>query len=107
MIDIEEYKKYPICDTDIWVFVCLGGVEDKLIRQYTKLVMADVVVQEINGWNKEDYKYNYIHKKFQQYARNGQILVIHHEGIPEEERYVLEVNLYSYGFSNGFENSPK
>lgn len=107
MLRRDEYKQYPICDTDIWVYACLGGIEDKLISTYGKLVMADVVVQEINGWNKEDYKYDYIHKKFQKYARSGQIIVIHHTDIPENEKQVLELNLYSYGFSNGFENLPK
>ena len=106
-MNFEEYRKYPICDTDIWVYVCLGGIEDKLIRKYKKILMADVVVQEISAWNIDGYKYNYIYHNFKKYLDNNDIIEIKHTEINEEDKCVLEVSLYQYGFENGFENLPK
>lgn len=107
LINKEEIKKYPMCDTDIWVKLCLGGIENKVFDKYGKLIMADVVAQEISAWNNGS-RFSYIYTSFRNKSRNGDIIVIHHENIePEEDRMILEMQLYDYNFKTGFKNIPK
>ncbi|WP_102399519.1 hypothetical protein [Haloimpatiens massiliensis] len=107
LINKDEIKKYPICDTDIWVKLCLAGIENKVFKKYGKLIVADVVAQEISAWNNES-RFNYIYTRFKQKSMSGDIIVIHHQNIePEEDRMILEMQLYQYKFKTGFKNIPK
>lgn len=36
---MSEYSRYPICDTDIWVDLCLGIAEATLFNKYIKFFL--------------------------------------------------------------------
>jgi|GEM_PF-911801 hypothetical protein len=105
-INIAELSKYPICDTDIWVNLCLGGLLSEVFKLHSKLVVADVVEGEILNWRKSG-KYCFIADEFQKYKKNGHILVIEHDKhIPAPQRKILERILYDLKFQNDFKNKP-
>jgi hypothetical protein len=102
-----DFTKYPICDTDIWVNICLGRVSDHVFSRYGKLLMADVVEHEILKWYEND-KFTFIASDFDKYKQSGSIFVIDHIlHIPTQERLMLEQMLYELGFKHGFKNAQK
>lgn len=106
MNSVCEFEKYPICDTDIWVNLCLGKITDELFAVHKKLVVADVVEGEISKW-KNRKEYSYIYEEFVKNKNQGRILVINHEEhIVEDDRKLLELQLYELGFKNDFLNKP-
>lgn len=105
-INTNEFSKYPICDTDIWINLCLGGLLNEVFRLHKKIIVADVVEGEIMNWSKNK-KYCFIADEFQRYKSNGYILVIEHDKhIPESSRKILERMLYDLKFQNDFKNDP-
>lgn len=105
-IDVNEFSKYPICDTDIWINLCLGGLLNEVFKLHKKIIVADVVEGEILNWQKSK-KYRFIADEFQKYKSNGYILVIvHDKHIPEPSRKILERMLYDLKFQNDFKNNP-
>ncbi len=103
----EEFKKYPICDTDIWVKICLGQICDKLFAYHKKIIVADVVQGEILKWDRTNSKFSFIAGNYKHYRKIGNILVINHSyDIYEEDRMILERQLYDLGFENDFNNKP-
>jgi len=103
----EEFTKYPICDTDIWVNICLGQICDILFSKYKKVIVADVVQGEILRWDKPNYKYSYIAERYNYYKQLGKIIVINHSvDILAEDRILLERQLEDLGFENDFNNRP-
>lgn len=47
-------KKYPICDTDIWIKSCKLNKEEKIFEKYNKLFFADAVKQELENKKKDN-----------------------------------------------------
>lgn len=106
MSSIGEFTKYPICDTDIWVNVCLGNIEDRLFEKHGKIIVADVVDGEINKWNKSE-KFSKIATQYMVYKDNNKVLVVDHkEHLSEEDRLIINNMLYQFKFTNGLENKP-
>ncbi|MBO0588413.1 hypothetical protein [Sporosarcina sp. E16_8] len=103
----ENFLEYPICDTDIWVCLCLSEFHHRVIKNHGKLVFADVVEQEIVKWEDGVGKYRFISTIFREYKKEGQILVINHEDhLSLGERKVLERTLKELRFSHGLRNVP-
>jgi hypothetical protein len=103
---IEDYTQYPICDTDIWVNVCLGNILPQFFWKYDKIIVADVVEEEIKKFS-SNQSFGYISHKFKSYKENGSIFVIEHEvHISKFDRMILEQMLYEIGFKNDFRNKP-
>lgn len=101
-----DFSKYPICDTDIWVNICLADLHSRLFAKYEKLVFADVVEGEIMAWNKNP-DFSFIAENFDSYKKHGEIFVIQHDvHIYEEDRKILETTLYQLGFQIDFKNQP-
>ncbi len=48
-----DYTKYPICDTDMWVYLYLSDFSNRIFQKYKKLIFADVVEQEILAWEEK------------------------------------------------------
>jgi len=46
--------KPPILDTDIWVYLVLSGLENRVINYYGYLQFSDVVEKEILRWKKNE-----------------------------------------------------
>lgn len=104
----KDFTSYPICDTDIWVKISLGGIHKELFKKHEKIIVADVVEGEILNWNRyDDSKFKFIAEQFLHYKNNGDIYVINHEeDISKEDRRFLERQLYDLGFENDFNNNP-
>lgn len=103
-----DFSKYPICDTDMWVYLYLSDFLGRVIQKYRKLVFADVVEKEILAWEKNNDKYKNIAIFFKQCKKDGLVLVIQHEvHIEEEDRDFLEQTLRDLHFTNGLKNDPK
>lgn len=103
-----EFKKYPICDADMWVNMCLSGFCNRVFVKYGKLIFADVVEQEILAWKIHDDKYKRIATEFLDNKSKGKILVIHHSThIDESSREILEHALIELDFQHGLINDPK
>jgi len=103
-----EFKKYPICDADMWVYMCLSGFCDRVFLKYDKLIFADVVEQEILSWERHEDKYKKIAVDFIDNKSRGKILVIHHSThIDALSREILEHALVELDFQHGLLNNPK
>lgn len=101
-------SKYPICDADIWVYLCLSEYCDRVIKKYGKLIFADVVEKEILAWELNNAKYKKIATDFKRLKVEGYIVVIyHHIDIEEEDREYLEEALRDLDFTHGLSNTPK
>lgn len=101
-----EYSKYPICDTDIWVNLCLGEIEKNLFNKYLKVSFVDVVKDEILNWTKS--KNSFIAEKFNIASNNSKAITINVcEGetsdIDKLDRLIIEKQLIEdAGFPKGF-----
>jgi hypothetical protein len=103
-----NFSKYPICDTDMWVYLYLSDFLGRILQRYEKLVFADVVEQEILAWEENNERYKDIAVYFKQCKEDGVVLVIQHEvHIDKEDRGYLEQTLRDLHFSNGLKNHPK
>src|SRR5690606_27411567 len=97
-----DFSQFSICDTNIWVNLCLGNILPEFFWTYDKIVVADVVENEIIKWKKGD-KFSFIATKFEDYKNNNSILVIEHDvHVIEEDRPFLEKMLFDIGFTQGF-----
>ena len=102
-----ELSKYPICDTDIWVDAVLANLDDILVKKYGKIVVADVVGKEIM-WFKSNEYHKDIAEKFEKYVSTGEIIVIEHSDIEEEDRSFMEKQLMDCDnkFKTGLRDNP-
>lgn len=102
-----DMTQYPICDTDIWVDAVLSELENNLIKKYSKLVVADVVEKEIIKFRSNN-TFKVIADKFLQYKTSGEIIVINHSDINEEDRKFLEKQLIDCDnrFETGLADEP-
>ncbi|MDI0267192.1 hypothetical protein QIW52_14505 [Clostridioides difficile] len=102
---MNDYEKYPICDTDIWVNLCLGEIEDRLFEKYGKVFFVDVVKNEILRWKNGGY--SYISTKLEDKIRNGSAIIIEVEQMENIDKKIIEKQLKEdAGFPSGF-NTPK
>lgn len=100
-----DYSIYPICDTDIWVNLCLGNLEDELFKKYKKIIFVDVVRDEILRW--KSGKYGFISTKFIEKVEQGLIIIIEIEKLDNEDQLIIERQLIEdVGYSLGFK-TPK
>lgn len=103
-----EFSKYPICDTDMWVYLYLSDFTNRVLYEYKKLVIADVVEQEILAWEENNERYKGIALSLKECTANRDILVIRHEqDIPANDRLFLEHALEQMDFQFGLKNIPK
>jgi len=101
-----DFSEYPICDTDMWVNICLGDLASRIFEKYGKIVFADVVEKEILEWEKNE-KFAWIASYFRRCKEDGLITVIYHdEHLDEEEREFLEGILRDLNFKYGFRDQP-
>ncbi|EGT3605622.1 TPA: hypothetical protein I9080_003000 [Clostridium perfringens] len=57
-----EMKKYPICDTDIWIKSCKLKKENYIFDKFNKLVFSDAVIVELENKkndNKDEFGIGY------------------------------------------------
>lgn len=105
-VDVNDFTQHPICDTDIWVNLCLGDVLDEFFSVHTRIIVADVVEEEIMKWQ-TNTDYSKIATEYQKYKQSGCILVIQHDvHIETTVRKLLEKTLLDLGFANDFANKP-
>ena len=100
-------KKYPICDTDIWVDINLGGILTNLFEKYEKIIIADVVQNEILKFS-SNRDFSFIAEEYRKNKKAGNIIVIHHEKIEESDRILLERQLVDCDnrFRSGLADDP-
>lgn len=102
-----EFKKYPICDADMWVNMCLTGFCERVFEKYGKLIFADVVEQEILAFGRTDGNSRKIAQDFKSHKISNNILVISHKrDLTEDVRIILESALTDLNFKHGLLNRP-
>lgn len=100
-----DYEKYPICDTDIWVNLCLGEIEDNLFKKYGKVFFASVVRDEILKWSSGPYKC--IAEKFIKKVNESTAIIIEIDELDPLDRDIIEKQLIEdAGYEQGFK-TPK
>lgn len=92
----------PICDSDIWVDLCLGDIEENLFKKYKKVYFVSVVRDEIIKW--KSGKYSFIAKKLEKKINENKAEIIEIEKIDSLDREIIEKQLiedcgYELGFS--------
>ncbi|WP_404467054.1 hypothetical protein [Planococcus rifietoensis] len=93
------YKQYPICDTDIWVKICLVDYCDVIFAKYPKIFFSDVVEKEILKWDRHTGKYRKVAENFEKHRDAGNIVVIHFtEVFSDEEQLMMENEIYGLDF---------
>lgn len=103
----QDLSFYPICDSDIWVDINIAKIETILFEKYKKIVIADVVYNELLKWgnNKE---FSFIATNLKRYIKENKIVIIKHDKIEEEERKLLEKQLLEtkLNFISGLSDFP-
>jgi hypothetical protein len=102
-----ELSNYPICDTDIWVDIVLAKEEDLFFERYGCVLFSDVVEKEILRFGNSKSS-ELISKKFIEYKCDGKVIVIKHSDIDEENRMLLEKQLFdtNFQFAYGLADTP-
>lgn len=101
-----EYSNYPICDTDIWVNLCLGNIEEELFKKYGKVNFVSVVKDEILKW--KFGKYKFIAERFCKKVEEGLAIVIEVDQLDEEDKLIIEKQLIEdCGYQMGFDTPKK
>jgi len=105
-VEATTFSSYPICDTDVWVKLCLGDILKELFSVHKKIVVSDVVESEILKWRNNPLFSN-IAAEFEKYKQSGYILVIYHDlHIEDDDKRLLERTLFDLGFRSDFANKP-
>lgn len=100
-----DYSNYPICDSDIWVNLCLGNIQDELFKKYGKVTFVDVVRDEILRW--KSGKYSFIAERFSEKVEQGLALVIKVDDLEDIDKNAIERQLIEdCGYELGF-GTPK
>lgn len=96
-----DYSKYPICDTDIWVNLCLGDIEEELFKKYGKINFVDVVRDEILKWKSGSY--SFIADRFLQKIEEKSAIVIEINKLNNDDKKIIEKQLIEdCGYELGF-----
>ncbi|GMB00094.1 hypothetical protein [Pelosinus sp. IPA-1] len=105
-MDNKDYLEHPICDTDIWVNLCLGDSLKEFFNLHPIIFIADVVGNEIMKWKNSGNAA--IAEEFIKYRDNKNVVVIYYnKDILSEDRPILEQQLREIGFSAGFSKPDK
>lgn len=94
---INPEPKY-ICDTDIWVKICIGNAILDFHKSYKKIYFSDIVENEILKWEKHDGRFNEIGKKFLELKKIGIIEVIYLNDQNEFIQQIIRNELGTYGY---------
>ncbi len=111
MIDYQELKTYPICDTDIWVDINIAKIDNLLFSKYEKIIVADVVENEILWW-KSNKEFSFISENFCKYKSIKKIIVLNHSDINDVDKALFDKQLldlsdrYGFNFKSGFKDNP-
>lgn len=107
MYSDQEFSGCPICDTDIWVDINIAKIESLLFKKYEKIVIADVVYNEIMKW-KDNLYFSFIATNLEKYISECRIAIINHDQIEIDDRRFLEKQLSETGFNfvNGLRDCP-
>lgn len=94
---VPKYK--CICDTNIWVYVCLGEVHEQYVSKFSNIGVADVVKNEIIKWEKDEGKFQKIYTYFCEYEEKD-ILVIDRNAFDHRIKKIIEHELSFWGFDD-------
>lgn len=95
---MEILERY-ICDTNIWVNVCLIEKTNLFFKSFNSLYFADSVKNEISKWGRDDNKYNKIHSVFEENERLKSFEVIYLDQLDSVTKNIIEQQLREFGFS--------
>lgn len=94
---VPSYK--CICDTNIWVRVCLGKIHERYIENFSNIGIADVVKNEILKWKENEGRFQDISTLFCEYE-NRDLFVIDLEELDPILKKIIERELARWGFSD-------
>src|SRR5690625_4265568 len=94
-----------ICDTNIWVNVCIGNVHDVYFERFKKIGIADAVKNEIVKWNRNEDEFKKICTLFCEYE-NKNLFIINLNDLDSVTKKIIENELKQAGFID-LDNSNK
>lgn len=94
-----------ICDTNIWVNVCLGDIHETYIRKFSTIGVVDVVKNEILKWQRNSGRFQKIATFFLEYENKG-LAILDAENIDPVTNKIIAQELSRWGFSD-VDNSSK
>ncbi|MCD8799112.1 hypothetical protein [Mammaliicoccus sciuri] len=89
--------KPPIVDTDIWVYLVLSGLENRVINYYGYLQFSDVVEKEILRWKKNEGESKNIALNFIDNKKSKKLRVIDFDEFETIEKLSINHQLNEYG----------
>lgn len=94
-----------ICDTNIWVNVCIGDVYDAYLDRFKVIGIADVVKNEIIKWDRNEDEFKKISTLFSE-NENKRLFIINLEDLDPITKKIIENDLKQAGF-NDLDNTNK
>ncbi|RDW20082.1 hypothetical protein CWR48_04990 [Oceanobacillus arenosus] len=94
-----------ICDTNIWVKVCIGAVHEVYLERFNVIGIADAVKNEIVKWDSNEDEFKKICSLFYEYE-NKNLFVINLIDLEPITRKIIENELKQEGFID-LDNSNK
>lgn len=88
-----------ICDTNIWVNVCIGDVHEKYLEKFSSIGIADAVKNEIVKWRNHKNEFKKISVLFHEYE-NKKLFIINKENLDPTTRKIIENELKQQGFTD-------
>lgn len=89
-----------ICDTDIWVNICLGEVCYPYVNHYSNVYFSEFVENEILKWSRGESRFNKIADYFTTHKNNGEISVLYLNNFDNLTQIIVKSELQMYGFSD-------
>ena len=84
-----------ICDTNIWVKICLGKLINNLFEKYPGTSFVDFVENEIVKWNSSDDKFQNIATEFSAF-KSEKFHVIYFKDLDEITKSLIKRDLKEY-----------
>ncbi|ARJ38027.1 hypothetical protein SporoP8_03430 [Sporosarcina ureae] len=94
---IPAYK--CICDSNIWVNVCLGEVHEAYIKKFCTVGVVEVVKNEILKWKEDNGRFQKISTFFIDYENKG-LAVLDGSSLDTITKKIIDQELIRWGFED-------
>ena len=88
-----------ICDSNIWVNVCLGEIHETYIRKFSTIGVVEVVKNEILKWQDTPGRFQKISTFFLEYENNG-LAILDGNNVDPVTKKIIDQELNRWGFKD-------
>lgn len=88
-----------ICDSNIWINVCLGEIHETYIKKYSTIGVVDVVKNEILKWERNEGRFKEIFNLFLQYENQG-LTIINNSSVDLITQKIISQELIRFGYTD-------